>query len=205
MIRAKENTAVSGLACLFDSCLSFYQLFSLDTPSLFFSHLIFFLSLYPWGSSGLNWKRGSRRRWKTGRELVHLFVFPYPLPNSSWWLIDMFGFPPVAVAQAALKGEPNRAFPILHEGIEKTSRPKSGRLASHWRTLHLSAELSLPISSPPHLLLPSSPPASPHWRSLGGYGCTYTLPFISIFLNSGFLFKWIIVQRCFNIKASVGH
>lgn len=178
---------------------------SRSTPLLYFSATSFFFITVPVRKQWPELKKRQSEEVEDRERVSPPLRFPPPPPQFVLMDNRYVWVSPCGCGPGGLKGEPNRAFPILHEGIEKTSRPKSGRLASHWRTLHLSAELSLPISSPPHLLLPSSPPASPHWRSLGGYGCTYTLPFISIFLNSGFLFKWIIVQRCFNIKASVGH
>lgn len=86
----------------------------------------------------------------------HLDPHPLLTVNRCVWVS------PCGCSPGRLKGEPKRASPFLQRGYRRTSSPKPGRLASHRRTLHLSAELSLPISpstTPPHTrthLLPSA-------------------------------------------------
>lgn len=115
--QSKTKHGCSGLACLFDSCLSFCRLFSLNTPSSFFIHLIFdcflsilnILSVYPLESSGLSWRRWSEEL--EGKQMIGDRPSPAHclcLPPASRWLINAFGFPRVAAAQAAWKVSPTK-------------------------------------------------------------------------------------------------
>ncbi len=162
MIRAKQNTAVLGSpVCLIPVFLSVDRFRS--THLAHFSSTSFLIAFPPSSVFSLLYLCVLvRKQWPelegwsevegegtTGRELKSPSLSLSPSPptaNRCVWVS------PCGRGPGGLKGEPSRAFPFLHEGTEKTSRPKPGRLASHWRTLHLSAELSLPISSPPHLL-----------------------------------------------------